>query len=325
MSRSRKLLIAAIVGLAILDPISQNGRAQEATANRPEPQKAEQKPVDLRPIQDALNGLTGAVKALKDNPEAENENERAQRDLQAQQDMAKWAEKLFWATVASLLLTLAGIFLIWRTLVHTRRAANASDQMATQTVVATNAAVEAAKAANLTAKAMLGIESPIIRPTRVYSSLLQPSGPDADPVLEVKIITFRNFGRTPAFPRMFFAGVAIDSGRPQSTPLTEIDIFPGNAIIEPEPQEKAFEAAVTIKWQIDPEQMVGVDGGLKDIWLEGVLFYVDFLDNMQTLKLTWKLGTRNGIRSFILDSCRVEAVTHISGNDQNGEGAETVS
>ncbi len=58
--------------------------------------------------------------------------------------MAAWARNLFWASIVDVLLTIAGVVLIWRTLVHTKTAA-----------VAANAAVDVAKSANEVMKAQI--------------------------------------------------------------------------------------------------------------------------------------------------------------------------
>jgi hypothetical protein len=54
--------------------------------------------------------------------------------------MAKWAFWMFVAALASVLLTSAGVFLIWRTLHHTRRAADAAGKAVTEAENATAAA-----------------------------------------------------------------------------------------------------------------------------------------------------------------------------------------
>ena len=47
--------------------------------------------------------------------------EREIRDLEAQEQMALWAERMFWATVVSIITSGLGILLVWRTLVWTNR------------------------------------------------------------------------------------------------------------------------------------------------------------------------------------------------------------
>lgn len=140
------LPIVAIIGLAVIYPIGDHCGAQTGNTDSQQ-QQSETKPIDLAPIKNALDSLASTIKTLKDNPDAASEKERAERDLKAQEAMARWAERLLWATVASLILTVAGIVLIWRTLVHTRRAADASDEMVRQGQETTRAAVYAAETA----------------------------------------------------------------------------------------------------------------------------------------------------------------------------------
>ena len=298
MLRSRRLLIAAIIGLAILNPVNQNSSAHEAPANSPDPPKAEQKPVDLRPIQDALDSLTSAVKSLKDNPESEAENKRAQSDLKAQQDMANWAFWMFVATAATVFLTFVGVLLIWRTLVHTRDAAKSSAEMADQAIVASNAAVDAAKAADLTARAMIGMETPIIRPINAHDFFRETAG-----VVELKVkdVYFRNYGRTPAFPMTLFMGIHASSERPPKLPLDAVRNFPGNSVIQPEPMERAFCVTVNRRTSFNADEF---RSGKIKVWLDGRMHYVDFMNNLHDVEFLWKLHVNSvGEHRFVLERC----------------------
>lgn len=169
-----KLHVAAFVGLAVFfNPINQDCRAQTGAPNGQGQPKEETKPVDVTPIKDALDGIANTVKSLKDNPDADAEKTRAERDLTAQEDMARWAFWLFCATVASLILTAVGVVLIWRTLVHTRRAVDSSDEMVAEAKLATVAAVaatsEAKRQADLSEESFRRLERPYIVPGEIRS------------------------------------------------------------------------------------------------------------------------------------------------------------
>ena len=117
------------------------------------------------------------------------------RDLEAQEGMAFWAETMFWATIAAVLLTFAGIVLIGRTLIHTRHAAEAARDMVTEGKKTTIAAIEATSAAvdaNRIAREMSE------RQLRAY---LLPAKPTvemrADGTVEA-IVPLGNGGQTPA-------------------------------------------------------------------------------------------------------------------------------
>ena len=74
--------------------------------------------------------------------ESKAENDRAERDLNAQEDMAFWAKLMFWANFATVALTFVALVAIIRTLHHTRRAADAADEMNTEARAATKAALD---------------------------------------------------------------------------------------------------------------------------------------------------------------------------------------
>lgn len=113
----------------------------------------------------AANAVDSTIRDIvAPHPEPQNraEEARARRDLQAQEDMAKWA---FWMLVAAIVgtsLTAVGVGLVFRTLHHTRRAADfagetiAESQRASQAaLVASEAATESNRIAGAAAKTQL--------------------------------------------------------------------------------------------------------------------------------------------------------------------------
>ena len=66
-------------------------------------------------------------------------------------DMAFWAKLMFWASALGVLSTFAGLLLIWRTLHHTRRAADYALDMVREAEEATAEARAATKAAQTAA------------------------------------------------------------------------------------------------------------------------------------------------------------------------------
>lgn len=316
MSRIGWVFFVALVGLAIFNPVGDHGRAETRTEYRQSKPENYQQPVDISPVQDALDGIARAVKSLKDNPEADAEKRRAERDLQAQEDMAKWAERLLWATVASLLLTVAGITLIWRTLVHTKRAADAGDKMVVQAISSTKAAVDAANAADATAKIMMAVETPIVRPTFLRSAantIRSDLGHGRTAVTGyeffIKEVTFRNYGKTPAFPKVFRYGFSIARTTPEnglpSNPLYQNDaIFGPEDVISPEPQELGFGAPFT--WGKLRLQAIGDD--FKDInrknakaYFYFVMTYDDFSKTEHEYAECWSWSGELVSNSFHID------------------------
>lgn len=98
----------------------------------------------------AIRGIESAIRNLipeKDEAESNRQNKQDADDLQAQQDMAVWAKGMFWATIGTIITTVMGLVLIWRTLHHTRRAADYAADMVAEAQNTTNAAIEGTRAA----------------------------------------------------------------------------------------------------------------------------------------------------------------------------------
>jgi Domain of unknown function (DUF6471) len=116
---------------------SDGGKGNEnTTAN--ENTKADHIWSALEKIEAAIRDTIPKVDASKEQRQEYREN----TDLNAQQDMALWAKAMFLATVGSVVLTLIGIVLIWRTLHHTSRAADYTKDMVVEAQATTKAANE---------------------------------------------------------------------------------------------------------------------------------------------------------------------------------------
>jgi hypothetical protein len=141
----KALILAAVVWLLLsaqAQPIANDANGQPATAKGNEStRKNASVTADSR-------GKGGEVKAADGDPDAEQrqqrENER--RDLIAQEDMAYWAESMFWAAFAQAVLSFMGIVLIYVTFKEARRAADSGDKMAVEAAAATAAAIKASEA-----------------------------------------------------------------------------------------------------------------------------------------------------------------------------------
>jgi hypothetical protein len=134
------LIAAAPSGLAqgTAEPTSESQRAPEAGEQSQRAPDAGEKaggdqtasqPADADRLISAINAIEGAIRDLvfDENPEARKRQERRdEADLRAQQDMALWALRMFWAAIGSLGLTFVGIVLIGITLFYTKEAAQAA-------------------------------------------------------------------------------------------------------------------------------------------------------------------------------------------------------
>lgn len=72
-----------------------------------------------------LGRIASALEAQNTDTDAD----RKQRDLNAQEGMAKWAKWMFWAAAAQAILAGIGIVLIWITFQETRRAADSAEAL----------------------------------------------------------------------------------------------------------------------------------------------------------------------------------------------------
>jgi hypothetical protein len=118
MLRSHRLLITALVGLA-LQPIGDWCHAQTGSPNSQQQpaQRAEPvAPLDLAPINQSLNRIHKSIEALKAAPESPDEYRRAEGDLIAQEEMARWAMWMTIATIASVLVSGVGVVAVIVTL-----------------------------------------------------------------------------------------------------------------------------------------------------------------------------------------------------------------
>lgn len=118
---------------------------QEPGAEQRQPRAGEQG-ADAEPLVPALNAIETAIRDLiaeDDAQQRERQEHHEIADLQAQKDMAFWAERMTWATYGSVALTFAGVLLIWRTLKHTRRTADAAIAAVEEGQRTADAAIEA--------------------------------------------------------------------------------------------------------------------------------------------------------------------------------------
>lgn len=150
----------------------------------------------------ALKNIEAAIRDLiaeEDKIAAEDQDRREERDLNAQEGMAKWAELMFYATAATVLLTLAALFAIVRTLHHTKRAADFAEGMLIEARATTKAARD-----TITVTREIGAKQ--VRPYISYSGfsfdgikVFRDGREDFDSVGNfIFDITIRNSGQSPA-------------------------------------------------------------------------------------------------------------------------------
>lgn len=142
------LIISSAEGWAQDNPENQPRQSESAAENDGYAKEDQPATPDLLP---ALSGIESAIRDLISEEDATNQQEqerRDNRDLAAQEGMALWAEYVFYATAATVLITQIGLLMIWRTLHHTRRAADYAKDMvleAQKTTIAADQSVEVAR------------------------------------------------------------------------------------------------------------------------------------------------------------------------------------
>jgi hypothetical protein len=122
------------------EPIPTVGQQPSTAQSQP---TAKSQPTDAEQLMPVLQGIESAIRKLipsEDTEQRRRQEEREKADLKAQEDMAFWAMTMFWATLATVLLTFAALIAIIRTLHHTRRAADYAKSMVEEAAKATNAA-----------------------------------------------------------------------------------------------------------------------------------------------------------------------------------------
>lgn len=171
MPRGYWLPIIAAVGLILVVDVHSHAIGQTKSANKGHQQG--QKVPSEQPIPTAaLTSIQGDIKRIADTLDAESrkqspdeKNNRAERNVVAQETVARWTRPLFIMGGIELFLTLAGIILVGFTVHYTRKTWHAQK-------IATDAAVHQAQIANATFK---NLERPYL-----YVSGIQGPFFDAD-------------------------------------------------------------------------------------------------------------------------------------------------
>jgi hypothetical protein len=178
-----------------------------------------------------IEAATSDLIAEENAQQRERQEQREIADLQAQQDMALWAERMFWASIATVALTAVGLVLILRTLHYVARA--------TRAVI--KAAEDAERGVRATARAVEITEDTAKRQLRAYVGTSRVYFGDFNPARPISVIVeIQNFGQTPAYdyqPTLWLevrphpeVGAAFSTNEVALTDGTE-SLMPGNKSI----------------------------------------------------------------------------------------------
>lgn len=162
----------------------------------------------------------------------------------------------------------------------------------------------AADAANLSAKAAVRIELPIIR---AYSpELLDMQGPmpetgsyggtvnDGMPLQfsAITSLTFQNAGRTPALLSSIKIGWSVTKTLPaEPNYLASEELFRGR-IIKEDDEERIDTPTHTIS--LNEEQIQAIAAETDDLWFYVSLAYFDFMDDIHEARFCWRWGRPHG-------------------------------
>ncbi len=178
---------------------------------------------DTNEIATALNEIEAAIRdyvAQQRQAQGQPPADHEIRDLYAQERMALWAERMFWATVVAVILTFAGVLLILGTLHYTRKAALSAAAAAEYTKQAVKAAQDAAKEARRQADSAIEAieftrrsERPYflvtyIEPGDEFTHAFNPTGhrTTATKFGATVKVTVKNVGARPGFPLALHMG-----------------------------------------------------------------------------------------------------------------------
>lgn len=300
MSFSNRLHHAAIggwLGAAVLVPCCASGQEspqqEEPAASTQAPSQPPVVTLDTAPLRSIFDD---AVKVYRDEKAADAGNEerkerRDQADLLAQQEMAYWAWLMAVLTGIQIPLGTITLGLLYFTFREARKT--------------TRAAIKAAEAADLSAKAAIGIELPIIRCTQ-NPFLINVTEPPSEEhpfrggmgtnnpgrYTVISSLSFGNHGRTPAFPMMLDVGWKVVTDQLPPEPVYNQTVqSSATAIINP---NDSFEAAARACIELSEDERKRMREKAATLWLYISLHYRDFLNMPHEARFYWRYSHSHG-------------------------------
>jgi hypothetical protein len=218
MSRSYWLPYITAVGIALAgavnaQPVGHDAGGQTSASKAQDKPQTDKNPITFEAIQHQIEGLTRALVTAIDKPKPTEEETRAKRDLAAQEGMAFWAKLMFFAAGAEAFLTMIGVFLVWRTLLYTKRAVEEAKQT---TAAAIAANVEAKRQADLAEESFKRLERPYLFIKIVETFHLRNIGQNEIAWLAYTLV---NYGKSPAILRSVAIGLQDNPDLPLRTPM----------------------------------------------------------------------------------------------------------
>lgn len=159
--------------------------------------------------------------------ESAHDHERAEQDLDAQQDMARFTKVMGWTAIVSVFLGAGSIVLIFLTLRETQKMAKETTRIGDAQVKISNAAVKSAQEANkITREAMQSANRPfVIVATRFVNEGDWRNGQSSGEWQ----VELRNYGKSTALIKRAKGGAWIDRSPDSESKFLSNIVFPGFA------------------------------------------------------------------------------------------------
>lgn len=268
MTRRLWLLIAVCIAapLALAQQISRPGQSASANADA---EKRSSEPSSALPasaalsITDSLQRIAAAQETQAKGGDSADEKQDKKADLQAQKDMAFWAKLMFFASVGSLVFTIAATGLLVFTFKQTRRATYAARQSA---VSARQAVRDSRKSAEKQLRAYVDV---------FHVSATWLAEPDDVTMKKVRVqAQFKNTGQTPAHEVIAWMRV---ENLPPDSPVFDLDApelvatgVQGPGAINHLEELKQFDSGTGI--------VAGWKDGRRSLFVYGTIKYTDAFD-----------------------------------------------
>jgi hypothetical protein len=121
MFRCILLILVLAATAANAQGVGHDSRSQQrAEQANPKPQRSPQ-PSELMAVKDQIERIARAIETANNKKPSQEEKDESRRNLEAQEKISAWAPRVFWAAFAELIVTAAGVIVIWLTLTETRR------------------------------------------------------------------------------------------------------------------------------------------------------------------------------------------------------------
>jgi len=160
----------------------------------------------------------------------------------------------------------------------------------------------AARAAELNAKAAIGIELPVLRvmlpDLATTAELIGTNEPYAGTVNDgppekysaIGLFVIKNFGRTPAFPEEIGVGWSVASTLPEMPNYRHRSRLPHASVIK---ADEEFMADVHYGIELSDAEVEAAASGTAWLWVYGYVSYTDFLQSRREARFCWRFANRN--------------------------------